>query len=91
MVRLSFAPISLSEIAPYVGGRPLNKSIWSISQRLVIGALFYFIRQERNLRFFQQKNRTFGDLCGIIKENVRLRLLSLKIRGSRQAKEAAGI
>ncbi|GJT77731.1 putative RNA-directed DNA polymerase [Tanacetum coccineum] len=91
MVRLQFAPNSLSEIVPYVCGRPLNKSVWSISQRLVIGALVYFIWQERNLRFFQQKNRTFSDLCGIIKENVRLRLLSLKIRGSRQAKEAAGI
>ncbi|GJT53331.1 RNA-directed DNA polymerase, eukaryota, reverse transcriptase zinc-binding domain protein [Tanacetum coccineum] len=91
MVRLSFAPISLSEIAPYVGGRPLNKSVWSISQRLVIGALVYFIWQEQNLRFFLQKNRTFSELCGIIKENMRLRLLSLKIRRSRQAKEAAGI
>lgn len=91
MVRLQSAPNSLSEIVPYVYGRPMNKSVWSISQRLVIGALVYFIWQERNLRFFQQKKRTFSQLCGIIRDNVRLRLLSLKISSSRQAKEAAGI
>ncbi|GKF22365.1 hypothetical protein Tco_0074687, partial [Tanacetum coccineum] len=43
---------------------------------------------ERNLRRFQFKKRPASDLCGIIRDNVRLRILSLKIRSSRQAMEA---
>ncbi|GKD69131.1 zinc finger, CCHC-type containing protein [Tanacetum coccineum] len=86
-------------VLTYQGGSPqaelkntFSKSeIWSISQRLVTGALVYFIWQERNLRHFQQNKRTFSEQCGIIRDNVRLRSLSLKIKSSRQAKEAAGI
>ncbi|GJV39587.1 RNA-directed DNA polymerase, eukaryota, reverse transcriptase zinc-binding domain protein [Tanacetum coccineum] len=66
MVRLQLAPNSLSEIVPYVYGRPLNMSIWSISQRLVIDTLVYFIWLERNLRHFQQKKITFSELVGLL-------------------------
>ncbi|PWA58015.1 Gamma interferon inducible lysosomal thiol reductase GILT [Artemisia annua] len=89
MIRLDYAPNSLTHIVPYVCNRPINRSIWSILQRLVIGALIYFVWQERNLRRFQHKNRPVKELYGIIRENVRLRLLSLKIRNSKQAKDAS--
>nr|GEZ71378.1 RNA-directed DNA polymerase, eukaryota, reverse transcriptase zinc-binding domain protein [Tanacetum cinerariifolium] len=69
--------------------RPINRSIWSILQRLVIGSMVYFIWLERNLRRFQDKRRLAKDLCGIIRGNVRLRLMSLKIRKSVQVMEAA--
>ncbi|PWA58266.1 poly(ADP-ribose) polymerase [Artemisia annua] len=91
LIRMEFAPNSLSDIIRFVCDRPINRSVWSILQRLVIGALVYFVWQERNLRRFQQKNRPINELFGIIRDNVRLRLLSLKIRNSSQAKEAAGL
>ncbi|GJW47602.1 putative reverse transcriptase domain-containing protein [Tanacetum coccineum] len=67
------------------------RSIWSILQRLVIGAMVYFIWQERNLRRFQAKSRLVNELCGMIRDNVRLKLMSLKIRKSVQVMEAAGL
>nr|GFC77804.1 RNA-directed DNA polymerase, eukaryota, reverse transcriptase zinc-binding domain protein [Tanacetum cinerariifolium] len=79
----------LSDIISYLSGRPINRSIWSILQRLVISSMVYFIWLERNLRRFQDKRRLAKDLCGIIRGNVRLRLMSLKIRKSVQVMEAA--
>lgn len=91
MLKLDCAPNLLAEIVPYMYERPMNSSVWSILQRLVIGALVYFVWQEINFRKFQLKSRPVKVLSGIIRENVRLRLLSLKIRSSRQAMEAAGV
>ncbi|GJX80091.1 RNA-directed DNA polymerase, eukaryota, reverse transcriptase zinc-binding domain protein [Tanacetum coccineum] len=91
LVKWNFAPIALPDIVHYAVGRPINRSIWSILQRLTIGALVYFIWQERNLRRFQDKCRPVSELCGIIRDNVRLRLMSLKIKKSVQVMEAAGI
>nr|GFA25420.1 reverse transcriptase domain, reverse transcriptase zinc-binding domain protein [Tanacetum cinerariifolium] len=53
------------------------------------GSMVYFIWLERNLRRFQDKRRPVKDLCGIIGDNVRLRLMSLKIKKSVQVMEAA--
>ncbi|GKA17431.1 hypothetical protein Tco_0697268 [Tanacetum coccineum] len=87
---LHLAPNSLSDIVCYVFERPINRSIWSIMQRLVIGVVVYFVWQVQNLRIFQMQSRSISELCGIIRQNVRLILSSLKIRSSRQAKEDAG-
>lgn len=51
----------------------------------------YFLWQERNLRYFQGKFRSLEDVCSIVKDHVRLRLLSLKIRKTKQSLEAAEI
>lgn len=55
LVRLDCASNDLYQVIDYVIARPVNKSIWCIIQRLVIGAIVYFLWQERNLRFFQGK------------------------------------
>ncbi|GJX93282.1 hypothetical protein Tco_0347868 [Tanacetum coccineum] len=44
---------------------------------------------ERNLRRFQRKRRPINEMCGIIRDTIRLKLLSLKIRSSKQVMEAA--
>ncbi|GJS05675.1 hypothetical protein Tco_0322183 [Tanacetum coccineum] len=84
LVKLDFAPYTLSDIIVYLYGRLINRSILSILQRLVIGVMVYFIWQEQNLQRFQAKSRPVRDLCGIIRDNVRLKLMSLKIRKSVQ-------
>lgn len=58
LVKLEFAPNKWSNILNFMVLRPFNKSIWSVLQRLLIGASIYYVWQERNLRIFQDKNRS---------------------------------
>nr|GEY07236.1 hypothetical protein [Tanacetum cinerariifolium] len=62
--------------------RPINKSIWSILQRLLLGATVYTVWQERNLRMFQNRKRSVDMVCNIVKDMVRLRVLSLSLNPS---------
>ncbi|GJR13403.1 putative RNA-directed DNA polymerase [Tanacetum coccineum] len=91
LMKLDNAPSDLYQVLDYILVRPLGKSVWSIIQRLGIGATVYFLWQERNLRMFQNKERSVDSVCCIIKDYVRLRLLSLKIKKSKQSLEAVGI
>ncbi|GJU52774.1 RNA-directed DNA polymerase, eukaryota, reverse transcriptase zinc-binding domain protein [Tanacetum coccineum] len=91
MVRLDHAPNRWQDILEYVLSRPINKSIWSILQRLVLGASVYLIWQERNLRIFQGRRRSMEDICNLIKDVVRLRIMSLILKNSSQVFEAADI
>nr|GEV88097.1 uncharacterized mitochondrial protein AtMg00810-like [Tanacetum cinerariifolium] len=70
---------------------PINKSIRSVLQRLVIGAAIYFVWQERNLRTFQDKVKNVNVICNLIKDIVRLRVLSLSLKDSVQVCDAAKI
>nr|GEW45364.1 hypothetical protein [Tanacetum cinerariifolium] len=91
MVRLDNAPSRWCDIVKFMINRPINKSIWSILQRLVLGATVYFIWQERNLRLFQNRHRSKEELCRLIKDMVRLRVLSLRLKPSAQVYEAIDI
>ena len=51
----------------------------------------YYLWIERNNRLFHGSSRNVDDICGIIKETVRCRLLSLKIKKSKQSLVAAKI
>lgn len=75
----------------FIIGRPLNKSIWSIIHKLVIGVVVYVIWQERNVRIFQGKSRSVEVICSIVKDLVRLRLLSLKFKNSKQVLQVAEV
>ncbi|GKB33875.1 hypothetical protein Tco_0873276 [Tanacetum coccineum] len=91
IMRFGSAPNDLYQGLDFMAARPINKSIWCIIQRLVIGAVIYVLWQERNQRIFQGKSRSFDVVCGIIMELVMFRLLSLKIKNSKQALDAAEI
>ncbi|PWA52804.1 RNA-directed DNA polymerase, eukaryota, Reverse transcriptase zinc-binding domain protein [Artemisia annua] len=91
LVKLNTAPNCWSEILDFMLRRPINKSIWSILQRLVIGASIYYIWQERNLRLFQGKVRSIDEICYMIQDVVRLRILGLNITDSDQVLEAAKV
>ncbi|GJX63483.1 sucrose synthase [Tanacetum coccineum] len=91
MVRLDHAPNSWYDILDYLMKRPINKSIWSILQRLVLGASVYIMWQERNLRTFQSRRRSFEEVCNLIKDAVRLRVMSLSLIPSAQVFDAAKI
>ncbi|GJT92641.1 hypothetical protein Tco_1081486 [Tanacetum coccineum] len=81
MVRLDYAPNSWHDIVEFILKRPINNSIWSILQRLVLGATVYMVWQERNFRTFQDRHRSLEELCNLIKDMVRLRIMGLKDMG----------
>ncbi|GJX75384.1 RNA-directed DNA polymerase, eukaryota, reverse transcriptase zinc-binding domain protein [Tanacetum coccineum] len=91
MVRLDYAPNSWHDIVEYILKRPLNKSIWSILQRLVLGSTVYMVWQERNLRTFQNRHRSMEELCNLFKDVVRLRIMGLSLKASSQVFVAADI
>lgn len=79
------------DVISLMSSRPLNKSIWSIIQRLLFSAVVYFIWQERNYRQFQEKERSVEILANHIIETVKMRLMGLKVKNSSQVKQAAKI
>ena len=79
MVRLDHAHNSWYDILDYLMKRPINKSIWSILQRLLLGASVNILWQERNLRTFQNR-RSLENVCNLIKDVVRRRVLSLSLK-----------
>lgn len=91
LAKLENAPSSLSSLVLFFQGIPLSKSIWSIIRRLVVGAIIYNIWQERNFRLFKNISRPTNDVIVIIKKNVRMRLIGLKIKKSANVFEAANI
>ncbi|KAL8263525.1 hypothetical protein R6Q59_021655 [Mikania micrantha] len=56
--------------------------IWSVVNRLVLGATVYYIWQERCLRQYENKKRSVEDVCFLILDSVRLRMLTLNFRNS---------
>ncbi|KAJ9535280.1 hypothetical protein OSB04_un001622 [Centaurea solstitialis] len=71
--------------------RPINKSIWSVVQRLLLAAVVYFVWQEKNHRFHQAKCRSAVLLARQIIELIKLKLLGLKVKKSAQVKKVAEI
>ncbi|GKE26316.1 putative reverse transcriptase domain-containing protein, partial [Tanacetum coccineum] len=55
------------------------------------GASIYFLWQERNIRMFQDKARSVDTLVALIKDTVRLRVMSLSLNDSAQVSEAANL
>ncbi|PWA54454.1 RNA-directed DNA polymerase, eukaryota, Reverse transcriptase zinc-binding domain protein [Artemisia annua] len=52
LVRMDCAPNDWQNLLNFMIKRPVNESIWSILQRLVLGACVYYIWQERNFQAF---------------------------------------
>ncbi|KAK9078070.1 hypothetical protein SSX86_002127 [Deinandra increscens subsp. villosa] len=77
---LDNAPSTLLGCAEVIKSSTKTKSVRAIIQRLMLAATVYFIWQERNLRTFQNKERSVETLCIQIQEIVRMKLLGLKIR-----------
>nr|GEU95055.1 RNA-directed DNA polymerase, eukaryota, reverse transcriptase zinc-binding domain protein [Tanacetum cinerariifolium] len=60
--------------------RPAKNTIWSVVQRLVFGAAIYFIWHERNIRRVELKERSIDMLFRVIIENIRFKLMGLKLK-----------
>lgn len=64
-----------------------NKNIGSIVRRLVLDACAYHIWQERNERLFTDGQRSWMDLIKVIANEVRFKMLSLKVKQSKQVND----
>ena len=60
-------------------------------QRLLLGAIVYYLWQERDFRIFQGKARSLDELCSQIRDVIRLRVMSLRLNASVQIFDAADI
>ncbi|KAK1425943.1 hypothetical protein QVD17_21308 [Tagetes erecta] len=76
---LDNVPPDLANAVLLLSGFATNKKFKNIVRRLMLAAMVYFIWQERNLRTFQQKQRSVKVICDQIRALIRMRLQTLKI------------
>ncbi|GKB52708.1 RNA-directed DNA polymerase, eukaryota, reverse transcriptase zinc-binding domain protein [Tanacetum coccineum] len=69
--------------------KPTSNFIWSVIQRLVWGAVVYFLWQERNVRRVNQIYRSEECLFKCIVETIRLKLMGLALKKSAEVLKAA--
>ncbi|GKA59321.1 RNA-directed DNA polymerase, eukaryota, reverse transcriptase zinc-binding domain protein [Tanacetum coccineum] len=78
-------------IISFISNKPATNTIWSIIQRLVLGACVYFLWQERNCRCFVKKFRDVECLYKIIVDIIRMKLMGLTMKCSPDVLAAASI
>nr|GEY72597.1 hypothetical protein [Tanacetum cinerariifolium] len=71
---------SWNDIVEEMAKMNTNNNIWSIIKGLVFGAVIYFIWHERNTRLFKQCQRDEVNLVQLIKDTIKLRMMSQRIQ-----------
>ena len=79
------------EVVFGIVNKPAKNSIWSFIQRLLFGAVVYFIWQERNMRLFGNGGRSIDSVYSKIVETVRFKLMGLIMKQSLDVQNAARI
>ncbi|XP_071708761.1 uncharacterized protein [Rutidosis leptorrhynchoides] len=74
-------------VASDIVGRRSDKSAASLVAKLLFAVAVYFIWQEKNSRLFNSKRRYAKDLFGVIYSSVRLKLLPVRFKESRQIEQ----
>lgn len=64
-----------------------GKSIHVVVNKLIFSALIYFLWQERNWRLFQNSRRSSVQLIGSIEENIRFKIMGLKLRDNSRVRK----
>ncbi|GJY70470.1 hypothetical protein Tco_0474173, partial [Tanacetum coccineum] len=70
---------------------PASNTIWSVIQRLLLGASVYYIWQERNIRLFGEAKRSDDEIFMIVFKFIRLRLMGLKLKATTDVIKAAEV
>ena len=65
-----------------------SRSVWEIIKKLCLAAAVYHIWQERNGRMFNGNNRTTGNLLDVICDDIRAKLVSIKVKQCANVVEA---
>ncbi|GJZ95278.1 RNA-directed DNA polymerase, eukaryota, reverse transcriptase zinc-binding domain protein [Tanacetum coccineum] len=71
---------SIDEVIKYLEDHACKNNIWSVLNKLNLAAVTYYLLQERNDRIFRQENISEKELCSIIKDNIKYKLMSLGVK-----------
>lgn len=82
MAKLNDLSNTWGEVISGIVNKCARNSIWSIIQRLVLGAMVYFIWQARNMRLFGNCERSLDHLFSIVTDSVRSKLMGLTMKKS---------
>nr|XP_043630407.1 uncharacterized protein LOC122601732 [Erigeron canadensis] len=74
---------SIQELLQVISSFKGQNNIGNVVNKLLFAAAVYYVWQERNNRIFQRKERTEEAVCNLIKKNVRVKLLSIRIRNTK--------
>ncbi|XP_071711033.1 uncharacterized protein [Rutidosis leptorrhynchoides] len=80
---------NLVDIVQNLANYHFRKDIWGVINRFTVAAVVYHIWQERNGRIFNKPPRNENDLVKIIKDNIEMQLLTLKVKENNAVKVAA--
>ncbi|GKD71397.1 hypothetical protein Tco_1325487, partial [Tanacetum coccineum] len=70
----------LKSIVTLLSQTKAKRNLRKVVNRLVLAAVVYYIWQERNWRIFKQEKRIVDQIQKIITENVKMRLMSFKVK-----------
>ncbi|GJU45865.1 hypothetical protein Tco_1203131 [Tanacetum coccineum] len=66
-----------------LANNPYINNIWQVLDRLIVAATVYYLWQERNFRMFRNERRTADEVYKIIVNNVKDKLMSLRMKKSK--------
>ncbi|XP_071713676.1 uncharacterized protein [Rutidosis leptorrhynchoides] len=81
-----FTGNSWKTFVEFANGFAAKRSAASITAKLLFGATVYFVWQERNCRLFKKETRSCDKLVAVIFHMVRLKLISIKWKQTRQTR-----
>ncbi|PWA44849.1 RNA-directed DNA polymerase, eukaryota, Reverse transcriptase zinc-binding domain protein [Artemisia annua] len=91
MAKLDRVGNEWANVISRIVNKPATNTICSVIQRILFGAAMYFIWQERNVRRVQQSSRSEEVVLNCIISNVRLKLLGLDLKYTKDVVKAAKI
>ncbi|PWA64577.1 reverse transcriptase zinc-binding domain-containing protein [Artemisia annua] len=68
---------------------PCNINIRSVVRKMVLATCVYHIWRERNARIFTSEKQSHTELVKVIEDNVRLQLLSIQVKKSKEVEAVA--
>ncbi|PWA40894.1 zinc knuckle CX2CX4HX4C [Artemisia annua] len=69
-----------ANVISFIVNKPATNTIWSVIQRLILGASVYYIWNERNIRRVEQVYRSEDGVFKCITDCVRLKLMGLNLK-----------
>ncbi|GKA27215.1 RNA-directed DNA polymerase, eukaryota, reverse transcriptase zinc-binding domain protein [Tanacetum coccineum] len=70
----------------WIASLPCKNNIWSVVRRLCLADIVYHLWQERNTRIFQKKERSIKGINLVIKDSVKSRLVTLRVKNTSDVK-----
>ncbi|PWA77361.1 RNA-directed DNA polymerase, eukaryota, Reverse transcriptase zinc-binding domain protein [Artemisia annua] len=80
-----------ANVISVIVNKPATNTIWSVIQRLILGASVYYIWNERNIRKVEQVYRSEDGVFKCITDCVRLKLMGLNLKHTSEVLKAAEI